>query len=44
MPPSEGCEPLSKSEANKIMHITLPISKEICLIGSDNDGEGSSKF
>lgn len=36
MPPSEGCEPLSDEEGNKVMHVSLPISKETILMGSDS--------
>lgn len=38
MPPVEG-KPLSEEEGNRIMHISLPISKETCLMGSDTGGE-----
>ena len=34
MPPQEGME-ISEEEANRIMHISLPISKEDVLMGSD---------
>lgn len=36
MPAQEGMPPVSDSEKNKIMHISLPISKEIILMGSDS--------
>lgn len=36
MPPQEGMPPLPESEKDKIMHITLPISKETILMGSDS--------
>ena len=36
MPPMEGCPPVSEAEAEKIMHISLPISKETSLMGSDS--------
>ncbi len=36
MPPMEGYPPMPESEANKIMHIGLPISKETSLLGSDS--------
>lgn len=39
MPPQEGMPPLSKEEENKIMHVSLPISKETMLMGSDTGGE-----
>lgn len=35
MPPAEGCPPPPEEEGNKIMHISLPISKETILMGSD---------
>ena len=35
MPPQEGTPPLSQSELDKVMHISLPISKETVLMGSD---------
>lgn len=36
MPPMEGQPPIPESEGNKIMHISLPISKETVLMGSDS--------
>jgi PhnB protein len=36
MPPAEGQPPVPESEANKIMHISLQISKETVLMGSDS--------
>ena len=36
MPPMEGMPPLPESVKNKIMHISLPISKETNLMGSDS--------
>lgn len=36
MPPQEGMPPIPESEKNKIMHISLPISKETVLMGSDS--------
>jgi PhnB protein len=35
MPPMEGCPEMPAAEGNKIMHISLPISKETTLMGSD---------
>jgi PhnB protein len=37
MPPQEGMSPLPESEMNKIMHVSLPISKETILMGSDTN-------
>ena len=38
MPPQEGVS-ISEEQANKIMHMSLPISKETILMGSDAGGE-----
>jgi PhnB protein len=38
MPPQEGQPPLSKEMENKIMHISLAISKETMIMGSDVGG------
>lgn len=39
MPPMEGSQPMSPEAANLIMHISLPISKETSLMGSDSSEE-----
>ena len=39
MPPQEGVPPISEEHKNRIMHISLPISKETILMGSDSGGE-----
>jgi PhnB protein len=44
MPPQEGMAPMSEAGGNKIMHVSLPISKETMLLGSDTGGEWSSNF
>ena len=36
MPPMEGGESVPATEGEKIMHISLPISKETILMGSDS--------
>ena len=36
MPPMEGHPPMPASEGNKIMHVSLPISTETILMGSDS--------
>lgn len=41
MPPQEGKQ-LSEQDKNRIMHVTLPISKETMLMGSDTAEEWSS--
>ena len=38
MPPQEGVS-LSEEDGNKIMHVSLPISKDNILMGSDSGGE-----
>jgi PhnB protein len=42
MPPQEGGKPLSEADMDKIMHISLPISKETMIMGSDIGGEWTS--
>jgi PhnB protein len=44
MPQPEGSEPISKEMGEKIMHISLPISKETVLMGSDTGGEWASSY
>jgi PhnB protein len=44
MPPSEGQKPMPEADGNKIMHVSLPISKETMLMGSDTGGEWSAGF
>lgn len=44
MPPQEGMPAMSEADGNRIMHVTLPISKETCLMGSDTGGEWASSF
>jgi PhnB protein len=39
MPPQEGQPPMPDDMKEMIMHISLPISKETSLMGSDNGGE-----
>ena len=41
MPPSDdsNCPPPSADEANRIMHVSLPISKETILMGSDSTSQ-----
>ena len=36
MPPAENCEPISEKDGNLIMHVSLPISAETILFGSDS--------
>lgn len=35
MPPMEGQPPMASEDADKVMHVSLPISKETNLMGSD---------
>lgn len=44
MPPQEGMPPMPPEMANQIMHISLPISKETTLMGSDTGGEWAPHF
>ncbi len=36
MPPADGQPPMSPEDGNKIMHVSLPISQETILMGSDS--------
>lgn len=44
MPPQEGMPPLPEEMKNQVMHISLPISKETMLMGSDTGGEWAAQF
>lgn len=44
MPPQEDAPPLSEEMKNQIMHISLPISKETILMGSDVGDMYSESF
>jgi len=43
MPPGDGGK-LNPEDAEKIMHVSLPISKETILMGSDTGGEWASGY
>jgi len=43
MPPGEGGK-VTPDDAEKIMHVSLPISKETSLMGSDTGGEWASGY
>jgi PhnB protein len=42
--PADGGKPVPPQDANKIMHVSLPISKETMLMGSDTGGEWASIY
>jgi PhnB protein len=44
MPPMEGGKALSPEFGEKIMHMSLPISKETMIMGSDTGGEWASSY
>lgn len=44
MPAHEGQPPMPKEMENKIMHVSLQISKETALMGSDTGGEWAPSF
>lgn len=44
MPPQEGAPSMPDEMGNKIMHVSLPVSKETVLMGSDTGGEWASSF
>jgi PhnB protein len=43
MPGDDG-KKVDEKDANRIMHVSLPISKETMLMGSDTGGEWASSF
>lgn len=44
MPTMDGMPPVSDGDCEKIMHVSLPISKETILMGSDSGGEWGPKL
>jgi PhnB protein len=44
MPPQDGMPPVSEQDRDKIMHVSLPISKETMLMGSDTGGDWAAGF
>jgi PhnB protein len=44
MPPQEGMPPLPEEMENMIMHISLPVSKETMIMGSDTGGEWAPEY
>jgi PhnB protein len=43
-PPPDGGKGFPEEQGNRIMHVSLPISKETMLMGSDTGGEWASDF
>ncbi len=44
MPPQEGQKAMNPEDGERIMHVSLPISKETVLMGSDTGGEWAANF
>lgn len=44
IPSQEGMPPVPKEMGDKIMHVSLPISKETVIMGSDTGGEWAPSF
>ncbi len=44
MPPADGGKAFSGQDGELIMHVSLPISKETVLMGSDTGGEWAKDF
>jgi PhnB protein len=42
--PADEAKPVSPEDAEKIMHISLPVSQETVLMGSDTGGEWASHY
>jgi len=43
-PPAEGGVAFSEEEGDRIMHISLPISQETMIMGSDTGGDWASSY
>jgi PhnB protein len=41
---AENSQPMSEADGEKVMHVTLPISHETCLMGCDTGGEWAAYF
>lgn len=44
IPQKEGCDPMPAEMGELIMHISLPVSKETTIMGSDVGGDWAPKF
>ena len=44
MPPGEGDPKLKPGEENRVMHVSLPISRETMLMGSDTGGDWGAGY
>ena len=44
MPPQEGAKAVPPEHGERIMHVSLPVSKETMLMGSDTGGEWAPNF
>lgn len=44
MPPQEGIPPIPDHMTDRLMHVSLPISKETILMGSDSGGDWGPKL
>lgn len=44
MPPMDGMPPVPESQAERVMHVSLPVSTETILMGSDSGGEWGPKL
>ena len=44
MPPQSGHAPMPADALEKIMHVSLPVSKETMIMGSDTGGEWAKDF
>ena len=44
MPPQEGMKPMDEKDLDRIMHVSLPISNETTIMGSDSGGEWASSL
>lgn len=42
--PQDGGKPIAPEDANKIMHVSLPVGNNTMLMGSDTGGEWASNY
>jgi PhnB protein len=44
MPPQPGQPPMPDEMGNRVMHVSLPVSKETIIMGSDTGGEWAANY
>ncbi len=44
MPPTEGIPPVAENQAERVMHVSLPLDGKTVIMGSDSGGEWGPKL